>query len=211
MGIRTFRSIEEHLRPATTALLLWDMQVGIAGRALKLGELRESIDRLISVGRSKGVPIIWTRHVAPPPEYMTDPAVRSLLRQQGVHSLDHARPQMLENSDDVAFLDGLVPSQDDLVITKSTPSLFIGTPAELRLRALGTRTLAITGVATEHGIEFTARHAMALGYFPVVVEDAVSSFSTSGHELGLDFLRQACDVLPASEVIRTWEDPESAA
>lgn len=44
------------------------------------------------------------------------------------------------------------------------PSLFVDTPLDLRLKTMGIDTLVIVGVATDIGVEFTCRHAAALGY-----------------------------------------------
>jgi nicotinamidase-related amidase len=47
----------------------------------------------------------------------------------------------------------------------------------------------MTGVASDIGIEFTCRHAAALGYFSVVIEDATGSYTREAHECSLAFLR----------------------
>ena len=47
----------------------------------------------------------------------------------------------------------------------------------------------MTGVATDVGIELTCRHAAALGYFSVVIEDATGSYTLEAHERSLAFLR----------------------
>lgn len=54
---------------------------------------------------------------------------------------------------------------------------------------MGRDTLVMAGVATDIGIEFTCRHAAALGCYTVAVEDACGSYSREAHERSLAFLR----------------------
>jgi nicotinamidase-related amidase len=96
---------------------------------------------------------------------------------------------MQRGMEDTDFVDGLSPQAHHVVLEKSQPSLFVDTPLDLRLKALGRDTLIMTGVATDIGIEFTCRHAAALGYFTVAVEDACGAYTRDAHERSLAFLR----------------------
>ena len=51
-------------------------------------------------------------------------------------------------------------------------SAFIGTPLDIVLRDCGIDSFVVAGVAMEVGIEPTVRHALDLGYLPVIVTDA---------------------------------------
>lgn len=197
--------MDEVLAPGQATLVVWDMQRGLGGHVFDRDELVARISTLIVAARGAGVPIIWTRHVLPPMAQGSPPSVRDFMRRQGVDRPEDLAPFMQEGSEEVGFLDGLHPAADDLVIQKSTRSFFVGTPADLRLRDRGITTLVLTGASTDQGIEVTARHAFALGYFPVVVADAVSSRTRAAHEAGLAFLRSAqTDVVPAEVVLRVW-------
>ncbi len=99
----------------------------------------------------------------------------------------------------------------ELVIDKSAPSLFHDTEADTRLRARGIRTLVLAGVATDIGIDFTARHAMALGYFAVVAEDAVGGYTAAAHEHAMAILRPSAFVAPSDEIISCWSACQAAA
>lgn len=194
----------ELVAPEHTALVIWDMQHGIAGRAHNLPTLRTRLESLLTAARRSGVTVVWSRHVAPPLAYTAPSAIRTLMKRQGVTRASELTPYMQQGSAETGLLDGLEPTDDELVIEKSTPSLFIGTAVETRLRARGVQTLILAGVATEQGIEFTARHALALGFFVVVAEDAVGSFSPEAHELGLTFLRTVADLHDVAKVARHW-------
>lgn len=73
----------------------------------------------------------------------------------------------------------------DLVITKRHWSAFLGTELEKELRSLGINTIVIGGIATNFGVESTARDAAGLGFNVVFVEDAMTSISGEAHLFAL--------------------------
>jgi nicotinamidase-related amidase len=68
------------------------------------------------------------------------------------------------------------------VFQKRRPDGFVGTDFDLMLRSKGVETILIGGVATEGGLEGTARTARNLGYNVVILKDAVGSRSRELHE-----------------------------
>jgi nicotinamidase-related amidase len=148
--------------------------------------------------------IIRTRHVAVPHELMADSELWRVMRKQDVVSPTALNPYMQRGSADVEFLPGLEPGPDEVVVEKTTPSLFVGTSVSAVLHAAGVRTLALAGVATDIGIDFTARHALALGFFPVVIEDAVGAYSDSAQSTGLQSLRRFAFCADTMTAIDSW-------
>jgi nicotinamidase-related amidase len=200
------RTLEEFVRPSHAALVMWDMQKGLAGRAVAVDAIRENALRLLAAARRAAVPVIWSRHVLPSLKLTPEPFLLFLMKKQKVDHPDKLQPTMQEGMEETEFLPGLSPGPDDIVLEKSQPSLFVDTPLNLRLRTLGVRSLVLTGVATEIGIEFTARHAAALGYHSVVIEDATGSYTIEAHERSLAFLRGwTTPVVKAESVIEIWK------
>ena len=120
-------------------------------------------------------------------------------------------PTMQAGMEDTQFVDGLAPAPHHIVIEKSQPSLFVDTPFDLRLKTLGVRTLILAGVATDIGIEFTARHAAALGYYSVIAEDATGSYTAQAHARSIEFLRSwTSPVATAAEICRSWDEDQEA-
>jgi nicotinamidase-related amidase len=78
-----------------------------------------------------------------------------------------------------AFPEPLPPS--DLVITKRQWGAFYGTELDLQLRRRGVRSIVLGGIATNIGVESTARGASELGYELVIAEDLCSSVSAEMH------------------------------
>ena len=66
----------------------------------------------------------------------------------------------------------LAPRPTEGVFDKLMMSAFEGTWLDFALRDCGISAFIIVGVATEIGIEPTARHGADLGYIPVIVTDA---------------------------------------
>ena len=204
-------SFEEMVDPASAALVMWDFQVGLGGKAANLEAIVAAASRLLDAADHAEVPVIWSRHTVPALAQVTAGSLYRMMKKQGVSSPEELRPTMQEDSPDRAFLPRLQPRPHDLVIEKSTPSFFVGTPLHLRLSALRIRTLVFAGVATEIGIDLSAKHAFALGYYPVVVEDAVGSYSADRHATGLDALRIWVPIMTASAVIDAWRGASSPA
>lgn len=199
-----FVTPEEVLAAPHTALIVWDMQVGIASRATNLAAVRPALESLLEAARGAGVTVIWSKHVAPPVTFTPGPVLRMMMARQALRSPRDVRGGLEEGTPEVQFLPGLVPLRDELVLTKSTASFFVDTPLEIRLRARGIATLVLAGVATEHGIEFTARHAGALGFYVVVAADACGTFDLQAHENSLRYLRSGVDVLDSAEIAAVW-------
>jgi len=198
------RDLRERIEPDTTALVVWDAQVGLAGRATNLEVIRPNIQALVDAADAAGALVVWSRHVLPPLELMPTAGVDWLVRRQGVATIGELVPYMQRGMPTTEFLPGLEPGPEHLVLEKSVPSFFIGTPLDLRLRAAGIRTVVLSGVATEIGIEFTARHALALGYFVVTVEDAVGSYTDEANRTGLEHLRPIGPTPTTREVVAAW-------
>jgi len=76
--------------------------------------------------------------------------------------------------------DGLAEASD-LKVTKRQWGAFYGTDLEQQLRRREIRTLVMGGIATNIGVESTARAAYDRGYELVFAEDAMSSVSAEAH------------------------------
>ena len=70
----------------------------------------------------------------------------------------------------------------DVVIVKRQWGAFYGTNLDQQLRRRGIRTIVIGGIATNMGVESTARAAFDRAYELVFVEDAMTSFSAEAHQ-----------------------------
>jgi nicotinamidase-related amidase len=78
------------------------------------------------------------------------------------------------------LVDGLA-EPSDIRVTKRQWGAFYGTDLDLQLRRRGVTTVVIGGIATNLGVESTARAAHEHGYAVVLAEDAATTFSDEMH------------------------------
>jgi nicotinamidase-related amidase len=83
--------------------------------------------------------------------------------------------------------DGLA-EPSDLRITKRQWGAFYGTELDLQLRRRGVATLVIGGIATNIGVESTARAAHEHGYAVVLAEDAITGRSAEMHAFAFEHI-----------------------
>jgi nicotinamidase-related amidase len=76
----------------------------------------------------------------------------------------------------------LGPEAGDILITKQTWGVFARSDLEARLKALGITQVVVTGVATSHGVESTARAAYEAGFNVALAIDAMADPDVEMHD-----------------------------
>jgi nicotinamidase-related amidase len=186
-------------RVADPALVVVDMQNDFvrSGAPLEVPDARATIpaqQRLLQAFRSRRLPVVFTRFLS----YQTDNLL--WLWSPECHPGTRACwPGHRRGYDDAeglldcaAVVDELAPGPGELVVDKYGYGAFHGTDLDAQLRALGVRSLVVTGTVTQICVEETAREAFHHGYRTTVVSDAVSSYAPDLHaatlkNLGLKF------------------------
>ena len=84
------------------------------------------------------------------------------------------------------FASEIADIRADVVITKRQWSAFHGTELDLQLRRRGVSTIVLCGIATNFGVESTARDAWQHGYEVLIVEDACTSMGAGMHEFSVE-------------------------
>ncbi|GAB7521185.1 isochorismatase family protein [Paraburkholderia sp. 2C] len=162
--------------PKATALVLIDLQHSNVARQLEPYSsdqvVRNSV-RAAQALRAAGGTVVYVRvDIA---ELLSLPA-DAPLRAPGSPAPPPAASELVPEA-------GVQPG--DFVVTKRQWGAFYGTELEQRLQRRGIRTLALTGIATNFGVESTARAAFDQGYELVFVEDAMSTFSADAHRFAV--------------------------
>lgn len=103
---------------------------------------------------------------------------------------------------DIAFT--IKPQQNELVIDKHTASIFIDTSFEYMLRNAGIVSVVFTGIATEFGIESSARDAFNRGLYSIVISDCVSSHDKVGHDRSLENMKNLTTIIDSKGVGDIW-------
>lgn len=100
------------------------------------------------------------------------------------------RPNVAEQPHGSDLVAGLVQPGDEVVVKRSIGA-FHATGLDEVLRERGVDTIVLTGIATNMGVESTARVAADFDYELFFVEDAMTALSAEEHEASvrLDFPR----------------------
>lgn len=194
-GLDIPRTVEEAVDPARLALIVYDMQVGVLSQIADADRIVDAVTRTVEAARAGGFRVFYLRHMGLPKEVSGSARLRTAMAWQRVDEVDDVRPAFLRDSPEFALTPELQPTAAETVFDKVTMSAFVGTPLDLVLRDCGIDSFAIVGVATEVGIEPTARHAADLNYLPILVTDACGAGNAQAGERSLESLRFAGDSL----------------
>jgi nicotinamidase-related amidase len=168
------------LDPATTALVLVDLQKGIVWRDTaphtSAGVVANGV-RLADAFRAAGALVVLVRV-----------AFAADLRDALSPPRDEVPPPSTPAPDWAEIVPELGPRPGDIVITKHQWGAFYGTELDLQLRRRGIRTLVVGGIATNYGVESTARDAWERNYALVLAEDATTTFTEEAHSLALKYV-----------------------
>ncbi len=165
-------TVAEMCRPAASAVLVYDAQVGILRHVRDPERLTERIAAVLRAARAAGVPVVYVRHVSLPPSHMGVAALRTAMAWQRKDRAEDVTAAFPPEAAHTALTPELAPADGEPVFDKLGMSALVGTPVEALLRDRGVTTLVLVGAVLEIGIEPTARHAADLGFLPVVVDDA---------------------------------------
>ncbi|WP_413630250.1 isochorismatase family protein [Novosphingobium sp. KCTC 2891] len=108
----------------------------------------------------------------------------------------------LEGNPMGAWPSDLVPTGDELVVSKQYPSAFFGTSLASTLTTLGIDTVLLGGVTTSGCIRASCIDAMSHGFRTIVIEDACGDRHPAPHQANLfDMNAKYADVVREGEVI----------
>jgi ureidoacrylate peracid hydrolase len=204
-------SREVPLVPAAAALLFIDVQnfgahrMGAEFEGLSEAEVERrfgyyfaqleavalpNMRRLQAACRAAGIEVMYT-------------VIESLTRDGRDRSLDYKITgfHVPKGSWDAKVLDALAPGDDEIVLPKTSSSVFISTNIDYVLRNLGVRQLAICGLLTDQCVESAVRDACDLGYLVTLVSDACATHSQERHEGTLRAIKGYCRQRTTEEIL----------
>jgi biuret amidohydrolase len=184
-GLEIPQNLAETCNPRRTALLVYDMQVGIIGQIQNGPELLTRVKHVLETARAAGLRVFFMRHMSLPKEATGVFQLRMAMAWQRVSTVADVKPWFLRESPGFQLVPELNPLPSEVIFDKITMSAFEGTPLDIALRDCGINSFIIVGVATEIGIEPTVRHGADLGYIPIVVTDACGAGHAEAGERAL--------------------------
>ena len=155
----------------STALLLIDVQKGVDDTSYYGGPTgrvnnpaaKDNIRKILQAWREKGGKVAFTCH----------------------DSIEEGSPLKL-SLESGQQLDGMEIHEEDIAVSKSVNSGFIGTSLELDLRRAGIQRLCVVGFFTNVCVETTVRMAGNMGFDTYLVHDACSTMNSIGLD-GTDY------------------------
>ncbi len=184
------------LDPRTTALVLIDVQKGILSLPLAPYGGAEIVANTAALGRrlaAAGATVVLVR-VAFASTYADRPG-------QAV-DVPMAVPPGGLPADWSEFVPEIAALSADVVITKRQWGAFHGTELDLQLRRRGIATIVLGGIATNFGVESTAREAWQHHYAVIVAEDACTSVGPDLHKFSVEkILPRISRVRSTAEII----------
>lgn len=178
--------------PKRTAVVVIDLQKGIVGRngaPHNTVDVVKNVQRLLRAGRAAGMlPVLVHVGGAADGSDRLAPLADQAMRAGSLP------PDWSE------LIPELERTPSDIVILKRQWGAFYGTDLDLQLRRRGRDTILLCGIATEFGVESTARDAYERGYAQVFVSDAMTGLSAASHE---DALTR---IFPRIGLVRTSDE-----
>lgn len=162
------------LDPATTALVLIDLQRGIVAANTfpnASSDVVARASRLAAACRTAGVTVVLV-HVDPGPTGLLFPSPQA----------DQPRPPTRPAADFAELMPELGRQPGDVVVTKHQPNAFYATDLEVQLARRRIRTIVLGGISTNVGVEATARAAHERGFEQVFVPEVMAAREPDLHE-----------------------------
>jgi len=181
--------VKDYLSPTRTALIVWDVQEALVASIFNREDFLRKTIELVDAARIREISIFYTK-ITPLPEKF-ESKIRLIMW----------RGKRFEPGD---IVKEIYPREGDVVLNKNTASIFVGTNFEYMARNAALSSLVFTGIATEMGVESSARHALNLGFLPVVAKEAVSSSDKEAHLRSLANMGKLMPVLSNEEILTVW-------
>ncbi len=159
-----------------------------------------AIRRLQEVCRRAGIEVMFT-------------VIESLTLDGRDRSLDYkiSGLHVPRGSWDARVVRELEPVGDEIVIPKTSSSVFVSTNMDFVLRNLGIRHLAICGVLTDQCVESAVRDACDLGYLVTLVTDGCATLSPERQQASLRAIAGYCRQRSSAELVTEIEGLMAAA
>lgn len=182
-GVEVADSLEDVADRARMALLVYDMQVGIAGRLPGAAPVVERAAQVLAAAREAQLRVFFVRHTSLPVDVAGAGQLRASRALQRTARYADVTATFLPGSPAHEIVPELAPLPSEGVLDKLGMSAFAGSALEFALRDCGVQAFAVVGAVLELGIAPTVRHGVDLGFLPVVVGDACFTFERDGATL----------------------------
>ena len=187
------------IAPGRACLLVIDMQNGTCGLkdTAKRPELHEAVTRrvipnigeLLGAFRGSGLEVIYT-------------VIENLTQDGRDRSLDYKLSNLgfAKGSEEAQVIAELAPARNEIVLPKTSSSVFNSTNLDYILRNMGVEELFVTGLLTDQCIDHAVKDGADRGYYMSCVHDACADESEERHRTALQCFQGYCRMLSTVEV-----------
>lgn len=151
-GLNIPMTLEDVCHPQKMALLVYDMQVGIAQQLPNSEAFIQQVKTVVDVARTKQMRIFFSRHTTLPNQVAGVSQLKGAMALQRVKDVAEVKPNFLPNSTAHAIIPELSPLPSEVAFDKLTMSAFVGSYLDLALRDARIEAVAIVGAVLEFGI-----------------------------------------------------------
>lgn len=158
-----------------------------------------NIARLADAARAHGVEVIYT-------------VMENYTEDGRDRSLDYKLSNFFipKGSHDAKVIDELQPGRDEMIIPKTSSSLFNSTNFEYLVRNIGIDTIMVTGFLTDQCVDHTIRDGADRGFHMVCVSDGVATDTHERHFAALNSFKGYCRTNTTDELISIMAQDLSA-
>ena len=179
------------IEPDKTALLIVDAQNWVMDEANHGGRPEFYADahghaipnmaRLIERARDVGIEVVFT-------------VIENLTADGRDRSLDYKLSgfSVPKGSREARVIDALAPGPDELVLPKTSSSLWNSTTFEYLMRNIGIDTVIATGFLTDQCVDHTIRDGADRGFHMICVSDACATDTRERHRAALNAFKGYC-------------------
>jgi ureidoacrylate peracid hydrolase len=153
-----------------------------------------NMQRLQRACRAGGIEVLYT-------------VIENLTQDGRDRSLDYkiSGLNVPRGSWDAQVLESIAPGPDEIVLPKTSSSVFISTNIDYVLRNLGIRSLIVAGCLTDQCVDSAVRDACDLGYLVTAVTDACATLSQERHDWSLRNNRGYCRQITTATILAEIE------
>lgn len=129
--------------------------------------------------------------------------IESLTKDGRDRSLDYKITgfNVARGSWDGKVLEAIAPGEDEIVLPKSSSSVFVSTHIDYVLRNLGVTQIVLCGLLTDQCVESAVRDACDLGYLVTLVADACATYTQDRHDTSLRAIKGYCRQISTAALI----------
>lgn len=106
-----------------------------------------------------------------------------------------------KGSREAQVLAEIAPERDEIVLAKTSSSVFNSTNLDYLLRNIGIEDMFVAGFLTDQCIDHAVKDGADLGYYMSCVHDACAAETEARHEAALDCFKGYCRMISTAQVL----------